>query len=405
MSAYDLVIIGAGVSGLSLAHYAKGLGLRAAIIEQTDRVGGAIHTQRFGDDGSDFWLELGAHTCYNSYSRLLGILEDLNIIDQLLPRQKAPYRMLFANEFRSIPSQVNILEFLVSIPRIFFTSKERKSVATYYSRVVGKKNFEKVFCHLFDAVPSQRANDFPADTLFKRRPRRKDILRSFTLKQGLQSMTDALSREPDLEVFTGSEVVAIESRPELFAITTANGGRYSASHVALAAPANAAARLVNTIYPDLANELGRIDVVQVETTGVAVDTDVLGMERIAGIVAAEDSFYSVVSRDTVPHDHYRGFTFHFKPDQLEKEEKISRIADVLGIPSDKFQWVTNKRNVLPCFRMNHEDRVKKIDALIAEKNILMTGNYFNGMSIEDCVLRSLSEANRVFRKSSRHVSA
>ena len=396
MSEYDLAIIGAGVSGLSLAHYARKFGIKAAVIEQTDRVGGAVHTQSFGSDASDFWFELGAHTCYNSYARLVGILEDLDMIDQLLPRQKAPYRMLLENELRSIPSQVGILEFLISIPRILFTSREQKTVATYYSRVLGKKNFDKVFCHLFNAVPSQRADDFPADILFKRRQRRKDILRSFTLTKGLQSMTDAIACEPDLEVITGSEVTEIESGSECFIITTANDRRYHASHVALATPVNTAARLLSNIYPDLAHELTQIDVVNVETTGVAVDKDKLGMEPIAGIVAAGDSFYSIVSRDTIPHDHYRGFTFHFKPDQLDQEQAINRIAGVLRVPVSSLQWITNKRNTLPSFRIDHGNHVKTIDALIADKNILMTGNYFDGMSIEDCVLRSLKEINRIF---------
>jgi hypothetical protein len=52
-----------------------------------------------------FWLELGAHTCYNSYRNLIGIIEDCQILDRLVQREKVPFRMRVGNQIKSIPSQ------------------------------------------------------------------------------------------------------------------------------------------------------------------------------------------------------------------------------------------------------------------------------------------------------------
>ncbi len=76
--------------------------------------------------------------------------------------------MRVGNQIKSIPSQISFLELLLHTPRMFSLKKTGQSVESYYSKIVGKRNFDKVFQRLFNAVPCQRANDFPADMLFKK---------------------------------------------------------------------------------------------------------------------------------------------------------------------------------------------------------------------------------------------
>ncbi len=395
MREHDIVILGAGISGLSVAHYALQRGLSTLVIEKAERVGGSMHTCRPGDDAPGYWLELGAHTCYNSYSNLIGILTDLGMIDRLVKREKAPYRMLVGNELRSIPSQINFLELAISVPRILFTDKAGKSVRSYYSRIVGPRNFERVFSHLFNAVPSQDASGFPADILFKKRPRRKDILRSFTLTNGLQSVTDAIADRPGLSVETGTKVIGIELSGERFVTATDRAGRCLSRYLAVATPVTEAARLVGPVNPELADALAGIGMVSIESLGVALGADLVSVERIAGIVPREDSFFSVVSRDTVPAGRYRGFTFHFKPGQADRAAKLQRIGEVLGAPADAAAVVAERHNLLPVFSTGHRDRVRRIDDLTAGTNLLLTGNYLGGVAIEDCVSRSKHEVGRI----------
>ncbi len=68
----DVVIVGAGISGLACASYAARAGLHCAVLEQAAEPGGRIHTVR---TSQGFWFELGAHTLYNSYGALLEILD------------------------------------------------------------------------------------------------------------------------------------------------------------------------------------------------------------------------------------------------------------------------------------------------------------------------------------------
>jgi len=46
--------------------------------------------------------------------------------------------------------------------------------------------------------------------------------------------------------------------------------------------------------------------------------------------------------------------------------------------------------------MGHHKWLEKTDMLLkGKKNLLLTGNYFGGMAIEDCVSRSKSEVARL----------
>jgi protoporphyrinogen oxidase len=393
MNKYDIVIIGAGISGLSLAHYCAREGLKTLVIEKSERVGGTLHSHRF-DNADRFWIELGAHTCYNSYRNLIEIVEGCAIVNQIVCREKVPFKMLVDNRIKSIPSQLNILELLISAPRLFTLKKEGQSVESYYSRIVGNSNFKRVIAPALNAVISQRANDFPADMLFKKRLRRKDIIKKFTLTDGVQTITDAISSQKTIETIIGKEVLAVKYDGRLFQIVT-NETVYEADTAALATTASDVAQLIQESFPEVSQYLAQINVETVESVGVAVKKDLISIPLAAGIIPVSDSFYSIVSRDTVSHDEYRGFTFHFKQGVVNRDAKFNRIAEVLGVKQSKIEHVVSKENAVPSLKIGHDKLVSKIEQALSGNRLLLTGNYFNGMAIEDCVSRSLKEFMRL----------
>ncbi|HXX58563.1 MAG TPA: NAD(P)-binding protein [Thermodesulfovibrionales bacterium] len=394
MNQYDLIIAGAGISGMSLAYYSGRSGLRTLVIEKDERTGGCFSSHRL-EDGSDFWFELGAHTCYNSYGNLLGIIEGCGILDRMRKREKVGFKMLIGDRITSISSQLNFLELLFSAPRLFSLKKAGQSVESYYAKIVGRNNYEKVFGPAFNAVISQRANDFPADMLFKKRPRRKDVMKSFTLEGGLLTILDAIRGQRNVTVVTGSGVQSVLYGGGLFDVRTADGGLYNSRNLALAVPPVAAAALLGPSFPELALKISRIKCESVETMGVVLRKDALAIGPLAGIIAADDSFYSAVSRDTVRHGLYRGFSFHFKPGRTDRHAKLQRITEVLGVGRSRVDHVATRNNVVPSLAVGHESIIGDIDALLAGKRLLLAGNYFSGMAIEDCVSRSLSEFRRL----------
>ncbi len=390
---YDLIVIGGGISGLSIGHYASKAGMKTLLIEKAAQAGGCLRTLR---QPEGFWLELGAHTCYNSYGGLVGIIEECGAMGKLLPREKVPFMMYVDGKVKSIPSELNFPELLCSAPRIFTLSKSGQTVGSYYSKIVGKRNFERVIGPALSAVPSQRADDFPAGMLFKKRKRRKDVIRNFTVEGGLQSIADAVVSEKGIEVLTGTEVGAVYAENTVYRVSTAGGEEFVADNLSFAVPPPAASGLLKSILPDAAARLADIKTAPVESLGVVVRKEALELPPFAGLIPVEDVFFSVVSRDTVSDPTYRGFTFHFRQG-LDLPRKMRRIAEVLG--TEKFEAFSENAAVLPSPLLGHEKITEDIDRLIEGRRLYITGNYFSGLAIEDCVSRSRAEFERLIAKS------
>jgi protoporphyrinogen oxidase len=395
MKKYDLIVIGSGISGLSFAHYANRDGMKVLVLERELRTGGAFHSHLFGKGSDSFWLELGAHTCYNSYSNFIKIIESLNLTNLMLEREKVPFRMLEGLQVKSIPSQINFWEMLPGIPRYFLMSKKGKTVESFYSAIVGKNNFERIFYHVFNAVPSQDARKFPAEILFKKRSKRKDILNKFTFQNGLQTVTNALAMARSLEVKIKCDVISVTMKNKIFKVTVKGGKFFESEALALAVPPDVAARLLKKMNPELASQLSAIQVTKVDSMGVRVLKSKLTMEPVASLIPLEDNFYSVVSRDTVFDPQFRGFTFHFKPGYLDKKGKLAKVSQVLGLFQRDLQGVAEKVNVVPSPVMGHMEVIQKIEGLLQGGPLCLTGNYFTGMAVEDCVTRSLLEYERL----------
>ncbi len=392
----DVVIVGGGISGLSLAFYTAKAGFKTTLLEKNDTPGGSFNSHRYSADGSQFWLELGAHTCYNSYQNLLDIVDACHISDTIIPREKVPFTLLVDSQLKSVFSALNVFEALKSIPNIFTLKKEGLSVREYYSKIVGVNNYNNTLSHFFNAVPSQPTDDFPADMMFKSREKRKEVLKNYTFTDGLQSVAKAVAKSKGINVFTGQEVTGIELLDGRYAITTKAGVTHSAATLALATPSAVSSRLLQTIEADIARHLGTLKAASVDSVGVVVKKEDISVKPVAAIISPNDIFFSAVSRDTVPDDRYRGFAFHFKPGE-SGETKMKRITDVLGIREDTIIHKHEVVNTVPSLRVGHKQWLEKMNGMLEGKNLLLTGNYFGGMAIEDCVSRSLSESKRLKR--------
>lgn len=370
-------------------------GTRPLVLEADGRVGGALCSHQFETPEGPFWAEMGAHTCYNSYGNLLQILDELGLLDGLLAKEKLSYRLLAKQGIRSIPSQLGLFELLRSLPRLFSMKKQDRTVAEYFSSIVGRKNYQRVIGPALNAVICQEAGEFPADALFRKKPRRKDVVRNFTSNGGVESFVKAIAAQPALTLRKGSAVVRVEQESDGYRLHSSEGEPIETRKLVLAVAPDVAASLLADAEPELAGVLGAIEMVDIETVAVILPADASPLEPLAGIIAANDRFFSAVSRDPVPDGRYRAFSFHFRPEGTSREAKLARICEVLGIEKDSVHGVSERRNRLPALRLGHDGVVRKVDGLLAGKPLGLTGNWFSGVSVEDCLIRSAQECSRL----------
>jgi oxygen-dependent protoporphyrinogen oxidase len=401
MATADVIVVGGGISGLALAWHAARAGGKALVLERAPRVGGCLHSHRRPDG---FWFEMGAHTTYNSYGAFLDVVAGGGLAARIVPRGPArgTFGLLRGGEISwltppKVLLQLSWLEAALSFPVGILRKKEGQTVASYYSRLVGRRNYDRLLSAFFAAVPSQKADGFPLDgpgSLFKKRPRREEFPRSFGIEGGLQSVCDAVAALPGVTVEKGVAVTRVARTAAGFAVTTADGRTLEAPRAAVAAPADEAAGMLRDGFGPLAQAIGRVRTVGVESLGVVLPRARCWMPECAFVVPVDDVFYSAVTRDPFPDPERRAFAFHFRPG-VPREEKLRRMTEVLRVSREELGEPVEQRLTLPSPALGHAGIVREIDAALAGSRLAVTGNYFAGLAIEDCVLRSNAEWARI----------
>jgi protoporphyrinogen oxidase len=394
----DLLVVGAGISGLGMARMAIGQGAVAPrVLEAGSRIGGAIHSHQFETPQGRVWAELGAHTCYNSYGNLLQMLEQSGQLETLQSKKKLRYQIQVGDRLQTIPSQLNLFELLGVPLRMWCSKKAGQTAEGYFGHILGPRNFTNVLGPALDAVVCQSAAQFPADALFRKKPRRKEIMRSYTGSAGLSSFAHAIVS--GLDVQCNARVKSVSPTERGYEVSLEDGPSQVAKRVVLAVSPDVASGLLRESMPDLATRLDEIEMAEIESQVVLLRKADLRLPELAGIIGREDDFYSVVSRDPVPDPHYRAFTFHFRPGHLDQAERLARICQVLGVDTSSIVESVSVNNRLPSLRLGHAERVEWIDQRLQGQSLGLTGNWFQGVSIEDSLVRSADECARLFTPS------
>lgn len=392
---YDLIVIGGGISGLTLATRATRSGWKTLVLEKAASPGGCLATHRFQAHAQGFWTELAAHTCYNSYGALLDLLDSNPVMGRLLPRVRQPWRVLDNGRLQSVFARMHWPTLPFALPRLLTTPKQGKGLKAYYSRVMGQRTYDDLLRHAFSAVSVQPADEFPADLLFRKKPRRKDIPRSYTFLTGLGDLAEGLAQ--GLPFQANMNVTGLAREGEGYRVTT-DTDEYTCRRLGLAVPAWEAARLLGAITPELAACLAGIAPAEVESLTVALPADLVALPPVAGLIGVDADFYSVVSRDVLPDPNWRGFTFHFRPGRLDRAGKLARIAEVLGVDASVIVETGERVSQLPALKTGHTERLTEIDRLLEGQPIALTGNYFLGVAIGDCAERSATEFARLVQQ-------
>ena len=75
-SAYDCVVIGAGLSGLIAARNLHRSGKLVLVVEARDRIGGRMHGHRLA---SGQWIDLGGQWVGHTHDRMLALLDEYGV--------------------------------------------------------------------------------------------------------------------------------------------------------------------------------------------------------------------------------------------------------------------------------------------------------------------------------------
>ena len=444
-----VVVIGAGISGLTAAYRLHRAGARVTLLEASTRVGGVIQTVH--EQGC--LLETGPDCWASNKPAALDLVNELGLADQVIGTREGVRRsfILHKGTLKRLPEGFFLLSpmsirALLKTPILSFGGKLRmamelfksargddadESLASFVRRRFGKEALARIaqpmVAGIYTADPEKLSLKATFPDFLKMEREHCSVIRALrkrartdtqaaaasgprygmfvTLKQGMSALTDALAATlPDVRLNTRVQNLRHEGSGWRVDSQTADA-------VVLALPAPAAAALLRDTDGALADEL-----TQVEYAGAAVANFIFERSQIAhaldgmgAVIPAIErrnivaiSFSSVKFEGRAPEGLavvrvFMGGALQPKVAALPANEQIavalSELRALIGLTGEpKFALATGHIGAMPQYHVGHLDRVARIRTLAkAHPSLAIIGNAFDGVGIPDCI-RHANEA-------------
>jgi len=443
----DVVVVGAGISGLTTAYWLARAGLRVAVLEASERIGGAITTKIDGD-----WIfELGPNTVIESNHAVTELVDSCGLGGEKLEASSAAKKRFLCKHGRLNPLPGGPFSFLTT-PLFSFSAKLRllrepwiprpaseldETIAAFVRRRLGESFLENAVGPFVSGVyagdperlsvrwatPKIAALERDHGSLIRGAFAKKKGLASggapagkmISFWQGLQILPARLA-EIVGDVRTGVEVRKI-LRGENGPVVLTADGRIHARRVVLAVPADIAARLAE----ESSNQQSRIfDEIPYAPVAVAA----LGFRRedishplggfgflvprteklrILGCLFPSEIF-SESGRAPAGHTALSAFAGGSTDPEIVSwsderilAQVIQELRPLLGLRGEPV--VTTIRRwprAIPQYEVGHGrflESAKRMEANIT--GLLFGGNYLGGVSVPDCIRNGAEIARRI----------
>jgi oxygen-dependent protoporphyrinogen oxidase len=426
-SAPDTLVVGAGISGLAYAH-ALGPDARVLVLEASQRAGGLVRTERFGRDGR-LRCEAGPEALRSEQSgELAQLFEELGLrADE--PRSGAKQRFLVhRGRLHAAPLGPRIL----TTPLLSLAGKLRiasepfrdprrgndGSIADFVRHRIGQEALDALLDPLVGGIHAGDPEQLSMRACF---PRLVELVETHgglfrallatrgepapgvvKPRGGCQVLTDALAASLGTKLVLSTPVESLSFDGTTWRARCERES-FAAARLVLAVPCATAARLLNTVAPDLARAIGSI-----RCESLVSVTHAWPRERVRhaldgfGYLAASRErlrhlgtlFSSSIAPDAAPESHVvlrtllggarRPATVDASDAEL-RDVLTREVAPLLGLSGEPEELVVHRwRSTLPRFDLDHPRRVRAIRAALPP-GLELLGNWLDGIGVNHLV--------------------
>lgn len=451
----DVIVAGAGISGLTTAWELHSAGYRTHVLEAASRAGGAIGTTR--EAGA--LVEAGPNSMLETSPLIAKLVGEIGLAAERVEANPAAKKRFILRGGRLLPVPTSPGAFfatplfstgtklgLLREPFVGrYSGATEETVAGFVRRRLGPEFLDYAINPFVAGVYAGDPERLSVKAAFprladleanygslirgailgarerKRNPEKsKQTASMMSFREGMQSLTDAIARRlPAVETATravsyrrepdGTFVVAVEGR--------AGVQELRARSLVLSMPAHPTADLIAPHSPDAAESLRTIPYPPVASVvmvfgrdRVAHPLDGFGFlvpekekRRILGTIFSSTLFANRAPADRVVLTTFVGGT---RQPELALQDDAALVATVkgeleqlVGVAGEPIAArVSRWARAIPQYNLGHLDRVARVERLAdAQPGLYFCANWRGGISVGDCIKSSYAAAERIAR--------
>ena len=448
MSDIDVLVIGAGISGLSVATSLVHHGKSVELWESSSRPGGKIGTHT---DMHGYVTERAANMVMNFRPEVNRFIERSNLAAS--KSALAPgVRRYMINDDKLVTVPTNLAAMisspiwslsgklrLLAEPFIPKGGHEDETVSEFISRRVGREVLDRAMepyvsailasnpdlANAYSVLPrmtrlEQRFGSLTLGILIHRFLRRRTATpqEAFSFKGGMSTLVKSLVNNPGIRFRPGHRAVELTKQGAHWHVTGSASGKelsVTARQVVLSVPAYTAAQLLNPLDQELAQLLRGIQYAPITVVHTGFDCDSIRhrldgtgflIPRRAGVAATGCLWMSSLFPNCAPQGralltNYLGGARLPEAVHWDDERSVAEILNVitplLNI-RDQPEMVRIDRHhkALPLYHGNYYGRLKTVTHLLQQiPGLHLEANYRGGISVRDRIACAYIAAKRI----------
>jgi oxygen-dependent protoporphyrinogen oxidase len=373
--AMKVAVVGAGISGLSIAYHSKKNGDDVTLFESSHNVGGKIGA--IYCEGLE--LDLGPISISET-EKLRQLTSELNL-KLIVASDAIKKRYIYSRgKLRAAGVGSSLLSFggkLSMLTGAFAgAAKENETVAEYARRRFGNEAYQRLFNPMMNGIYAGNSELIHARSVFKKRGPRKIV----SFKGGIAALTTALAGKLGNSLITGKTISDLNELRNF-------------DKIHITTPAYVTANLVKELSEPLKSvRYSNISQIYCEVVHGSQKFDGFGFlvpseEKMSllGAVCVSNVFPRKVPEGRNLFVLFCGGDrpYPFAPSVGDAVKEFNKI---LQPAVTKVLHVQDFRNGIPQFLVGHEtvaDRVRQFEK--ANPRIRITGNYLTGVAVGDCL--------------------
>ena len=431
------LIVGAGISGLATGHFLKKQDKEFYIFESNNEVGGVINTQKV----KKFICENGPNTILLNNHAIVELINDLNLTDEIILPTKYVKNKFFLHDGEIVKFPNSITSFLstklISIKskfklllRLFYFKKEKyNTVYKYISKNFGEDFHDNIFEPFLNGIYAgntmkmsfkytlpklweihSKYNGF-LNYIINRKKKKKNN-NPIYFKDGFLTLISKLKNTLKDEIHVNFKIKkVIKIKEKKYLIEFSNGKKITCNKIIFTISPKKIIDIMDLKIESFDDKIyNPIDVIHLAFDKKDYNKKIKGFGLLSkksektsflGILFNSDIFPNVAPDNIKLITVLVGGEHQSHLCDIEKKQIMTvienEIKELLEIKKIVFKKHYRWKKAIPRYNIQNIKFLssKFNDHLSSYKNIYINGNYLNGVSVSDCILKSKKISKKI----------